>query len=75
MKINNTKAGVVSFGVKTPIIKEGDDLSKIITESVLDAVEAYNVYDDAYFCKLFKEFYGVTPVQYRRKRDYTNDLK
>lgn len=61
MKINNTKAGVVSFGVKTPIIKEGDDLSKIITESVLDAVEAYNAYEDTYFYDLNdKDIIGIT---------------
>lgn len=30
--------GVISMGIKCPIIREGDDLIKIVTESVIDAV-------------------------------------
>ena len=30
-------AGVISRGIRGPIIREGDDLKKIVTESVLEA--------------------------------------
>ena len=32
--------GVISMGIKTPIIREGDDLAKIVADSVLDAMES-----------------------------------
>lgn len=32
------KVGTISRGIKCPIIRQGDDLSKIVVESVLDAV-------------------------------------
>ena len=35
--------GVVSRGVRTPIIKEGDDLALIVRDSVLDAVKEENI--------------------------------
>lgn len=35
--------GVVSRGVRTPIIKKGDDLIKIVSESVLQAAENENI--------------------------------
>ena len=33
------KVGTVSRGIRCPIFREGDDLAKIVTESVLDAAE------------------------------------
>ena len=30
--------GTVSMGVRAPIIREGDDLAKIVTGSILDAI-------------------------------------
>ena len=30
--------GTVSRGIRAPIIREGDDLQKIVTESVLEAL-------------------------------------
>ncbi len=35
--------GTVSRGVRAPIIRQGDDLAKIVTESVLDAAASENV--------------------------------
>ncbi len=35
--------GTVSRGVRAPIIREGDDIAKIVTESVLDAAKSENV--------------------------------
>ena len=35
--------GVVSRGVRTPIIREGDDLAKIVTDSVMAAVKEENI--------------------------------
>ena len=34
--------GVQSIGIKTPIIREGDDLKKIVVDAVLDATAVYN---------------------------------
>ncbi len=34
------RVGTVSRGIRCPIIREGDDLAKIVTESVLEAAEA-----------------------------------
>ena len=34
------RVGTVSRGIRCPIIREGDDLVKIVTESVLEAAEA-----------------------------------
>ena len=31
--------GTVSMGVRAPIIREGDDLAKIVTGSILEAIE------------------------------------
>ena len=35
--------GTVSRGVRAPMIREGDDLAKIVTESILDAAKSENV--------------------------------
>ncbi len=34
------KVGTVSMGIRTPIIREGDDLAKIVVQSVLEAAES-----------------------------------
>ena len=34
------KVGTVSRGIRTPIIRQGDDLAKIVSQSVLEAAEA-----------------------------------
>ncbi|MCQ2381354.1 MAG: coenzyme F420-0:L-glutamate ligase [Acidaminococcaceae bacterium] len=41
------KVGTVSRGIRTPIIRQGDDLAKIVTESVLEASkeECFNLLD------------------------------
>ena len=36
------RTGTISRGVRCPIIREGDDLAKIVTESVLEAAECEN---------------------------------
>ena len=40
MKSNERRVGTVSRGIRCPIIREGDDLASIITDSVLEAAEA-----------------------------------
>lgn len=35
--------GTASFGVRCPVIRQGDDLCKIVTDSVLNAVESANL--------------------------------
>ena len=37
MEKNTRKVGTVSRGIRCPIIREGDDLARIVTESVLEA--------------------------------------
>jgi len=39
MKNHERKVGTVSRGIRCPIIRQGDDLAKIVTESVLEAAE------------------------------------
>ena len=39
MKSNDRKVGTISRGIRCPIIREGDDLASIITDSVLEAAE------------------------------------
>ena len=36
------KVGTVSRGIRCPIIREGDDLAKIVSQSVLEAAEIEN---------------------------------
>ena len=40
MSDNERRTGTVSRGIRCPIIREGDDLASIVTESVLGAAEA-----------------------------------
>lgn len=40
MTNNERRVGTVSRGIRCPIIREGDDLAKIVTDSVLEAAEA-----------------------------------
>ena len=40
METKERKVGTVSRGIRCPIIREGDDLGKIVTESVLEAAES-----------------------------------
>lgn len=39
MSENTRRVGTISRGIRCPIIREGDDLAKIVTESVLEAAE------------------------------------
>ena len=39
MKIKERRVGTVSRGIRCPIIREGDDLAKIVTDSVIEASE------------------------------------
>ena len=36
------RTGTISRGIRCPIIREGDDLSVIVTESVLEAAKCEN---------------------------------
>ena len=40
MEIKERKVGTVSRGIRCPIIREGDDLASIVTDSVLEAAES-----------------------------------
>jgi hypothetical protein len=39
MANNERRVGTVSRGIRCPIIREGDDLAKIVTDSVLEAAQ------------------------------------
>ena len=39
MEQNYRRVGTVSRGIRCPIIREGDDLAKIVSESVLEAAK------------------------------------
>ena len=41
--MNERLIGTVSRGVRAPIIRQGDDIAKIVTESVLSAAESENL--------------------------------
>ena len=38
--MSERRVGTVSRGIRCPIIRQGDDLSEIVTESVLEAAKA-----------------------------------
>jgi len=40
MKVKERRVGTVSRGIRCPIIREGDDLAALVTDSVLEAAEA-----------------------------------
>ncbi|MCR4989622.1 MAG: coenzyme F420-0:L-glutamate ligase [Lachnospiraceae bacterium] len=44
---NDRRVGTVSRGIRCPIIRQGDDLSEIVTDSVLEAasIEGFNIND------------------------------
>jgi len=47
MEIKERRVGTVSRGIRCPIIRKGDDLAKLVTESVLEAsqCEGFQIYD------------------------------
>ena len=40
METSNRRVGTVSRGIRCPIIREGDDLAKIVTDSVIEAAKS-----------------------------------
>jgi len=57
--------GVQSIGIKTPIIREGDDLKKIVVDAVLDAVTLYTdgipePFDNTFIDLHDKDVIGIT---------------
>ena len=47
MDRNERRVGTVSRGIRCPIIREGDDLAQIVTDSVLEAaqIEGFEIRD------------------------------
>ena len=39
MSENTRRVGTISIGIRCPIIRQGDDLAKIVADSVLEAAE------------------------------------
>ena len=40
METSNRRVGTVSRGIRCPIIREGDNLAKIVTDSVIEAAKS-----------------------------------
>ena len=49
------RVGTVSRGIRCPIIREGDDLVEIVTQSILDAIPMPKVGD---VIEIFCHFYN-----------------
>lgn len=61
--MKRVETGVISIGVKTPIIREGDDLVNIVVDSVLDATTKYYSYpyhDISYYDIDNRDVIGIT---------------
>ena len=51
------KVGTVSRGIRCPTIREGDDLSKIVVDSVLEAAEAEG-FERFFSCEASKSIFS-----------------
>ena len=55
--------GVISMGIKTPIIREGDNLAQIVVDSVLEASKDFYGYpynDESFYWISDKDVIGIT---------------
>ena len=80
--------GVISMGIKCPIIREGDDIASIVVDSVLAATAVYNNGDDFSIDEPFyydindKDIIGITESVVARSQgnyatvdEIANDIK
>lgn len=68
--------GVISRGIKTPIIKEGDDLSKIVVESLINAsVEDGFQIDDQDIIAVTEAVVGISQGKYASLDDIASDVQ
>lgn len=68
--------GVISRGIKTPIIKTGDDLSKIVVESLINAsVEDGFQIDDLDIIAVTEAVVGISQGKYASLDDIASDVQ
>ena len=61
MSENARKVGTVSRGIRCPIIRKGDDLARIVAESVIEAAESegFELRDKDVISNLEFKFYSL----------------
>ncbi len=70
------KVGTISMGVRCPIIREGDDLVKIATDSVIDAVESIGMsLNDRDVVALTESIVARAEGNYAKVSDIAMDIK
>lgn len=74
--MNNRTVGTVVRGIRTPIIKEGDDLAKIVVESLIKASEAENFsFNDKDVVAITEAVVGISDGNYATIDDIAEDVK
>lgn len=74
--MNNKTVGTVVRGIRTPIIKEGDDLAKIVVESLIKASEAENFsFNDKDVVAITEAVVGISDGNYATIDDIAEDVK
>ena len=68
--------GTISIGVKTPVIKEGDNLEEITVNSVLDACKELNLeLEDNDVVAITEAVVGISSGNYTTVDEIAEDLK
>lgn len=74
--MNNKTIGTVVRGIRTPIIKEGDDLAKIVVESLINASKAGNFsFNDKDVVAITEAVVGISDGNYATIDDIAEDVK
>ena len=68
--------GTISRGIKTPIIKEGDDLAKIVCDSVINASKKENIeLQDRDVIAITEAVVGISQGNYATVEQIAKDVK
>lgn len=68
--------GTISYGIRTPIIKRGDDLIEIVTSSVLNACKEKNIQiQDRDVIAVKEAVVGITQCNFANLEQITKDVK
>ena len=76
MENKERRVGTVSRGIRCPIIREGDDLAKIVTDSVLEAAkyEGFDIFDKDVI-SITESIVARAQGNYASVNDIANDVK
>ena len=69
------KTGTMAFGIRTPIIKKGSDLEKIVIDSVLSASQNHFDIEDKDIIGITEAVVGISSGNYASIDDIAADLK